>query len=409
MIIYTLFSKRKFLWIINVLVFNLCRIIPFRDNKLWVFGAYGGRKYEDNSRALFEHIYEFHKGEIRPVWLTYNKDELYKVCEAGYEGYLINSWKGKWISIRCGVAYMTHGIDDFGSIPLVGGALVVALWHGVGFKKIYGATYQGYKIRIMRIMNFFFSWTYRNITCATSEYTRKQFYIRFNANENNTYITGQPRNDFFSKAICREEVLTDIKILANKKIILYMPTYRWGKEGNFIMQKIVNALITNIRLNDILERMNCVFLIKLHPVTLLNDMVCSDNIFVLKDRNVRSSQGLLAIADCLVTDYSSCFTDYALLNRPIIFFTPDHLEYLKNATDMDKEYYALCSINKASTIDELVDMIHHLYVGDLMKQTDEINKYFNDILIRNTCYSENVYKLIYGKILKNSIYKFDIF
>lgn len=64
---------------------------------------------------------------------------------------------------------------------------------------------------------------------------------------------------------------------------------------------------------------------------------------------------------------------------------------------MDKEYYALCSINKASTIDELVDMIHHLYVGDLMKQTDEINKYFNDILIRNTCYSENVYKLIYGK------------
>lgn len=179
-----------------------------------------------------------------------------------------------------------------------------------------------------------------------------------------------------------------------------MPTYRWGKEGNFIMQKIVNALITNIRLNDILEKMNCVFLIKLHPVTLLNDMVCSDNIFVLKDRNVRSSQGLLAIADCLVTDYSSCFTDYALLNRPIIFFTPDHLEYLKNATDMDKEYYALCSINKTSTIDELVDMIHHLYVGDLMKQTDEINKYFNDILIRNTCYSENVYKLIYGKILK---------
>ena len=156
MIIYTLFSKRKFLWIINALVFNLCRIIPFRDNRLWVFGAYGGRKYEDNSRALFEYIYEFHKGEIRPVWLTYNKDELYKVCEAGYEGYLINSWKGKWISIRCGVAYMTHGIDDFGSIPLVGGALVVALWHGVGFKKIYGATYQGYKIRIMRIMNLIF-------------------------------------------------------------------------------------------------------------------------------------------------------------------------------------------------------------------------------------------------------------
>lgn len=47
----------------------------------------------------------------------------------------------------------------------------------------------------------------------------------------------------------------------------------------------------------------------------------------------------MAIADMLVTDYSSCFVDYALLNRPIVFYTPDETDFLKQSESMEQEYF----------------------------------------------------------------------
>ncbi|MCS3428663.1 CDP-glycerol glycerophosphotransferase family protein [Leucobacter aridicollis] len=52
----------------------------------------------------------------------------------------------------------------------------------------------------------------------------------------------------------------------------------------------------------------------------------------LEDRLVPAeidSNELLAVADVLVTDYSSVFFDYLPLDRPIVFFAPDEREYRK--------------------------------------------------------------------------------
>ena len=47
---------KKYLWPINAFLFNMCRLYPFRDKRLWIFGALGGKKYDDNSRFLYEYI-----------------------------------------------------------------------------------------------------------------------------------------------------------------------------------------------------------------------------------------------------------------------------------------------------------------------------------------------------------------
>ena len=39
---------------------------------------------------------------------------------------------------------------------------------------------------------------------------------------------------------------------------------------------------------------------------------------------------LLLITDCLITDYSSIYLDFLILDRPIIFFQYDKLQYLEN-------------------------------------------------------------------------------
>jgi CDP-glycerol glycerophosphotransferase len=44
---------------------------------------------------------------------------------------------------------------------------------------------------------------------------------------------------------------------------------------------------------------------------------------------VHDVTSLLLLADALVTDYSSLMFDYALLDRPMVFFTPDLEEYTR--------------------------------------------------------------------------------
>ena len=44
---------------------------------------------------------------------------------------------------------------------------------------------------------------------------------------------------------------------------------------------------------------------------------------------------LLLIADMLITDYSSCAGDYALLKRPMVLYQADRQEYLER----DRTFY----------------------------------------------------------------------
>ena len=62
----------------------------------------------------------------------------------------------------------------------------------------------------------------------------------------------------------------------------------------------------------------------------------SENIMVInKDAD---PYVFLKLADVLITDYSSIYFDYLLLNRPIIFFAYDLKEYLKDSREMYFDY-----------------------------------------------------------------------
>ena len=100
------------LWPINALSFNLCRLIPLRSKKIWLFGGWEGHKYDDNSRFLFEYVCE--KEGIQAIWLSNEKKIVEKVRSLGRKAFLANSIKGKYYSLRAGVAVYSHGLMDFG-------------------------------------------------------------------------------------------------------------------------------------------------------------------------------------------------------------------------------------------------------------------------------------------------------
>ena len=384
-----IFEWRKFSLPFVGVLFHALKWIPLRDKSLWVFGCWKGKKYDDNAKFLFEYVNKNHPN-IRCVWITREESVARKVRELGFEAYCASSLKGIQIMLCCGVAVMTNGLDDFCAVPLVGGAKVVALWHGVGgFKKIYNENYSGNKLKVKRAVDAFFSWVGRDISLGTSEYTAERVMEQFDVKRESIVITGQPRNDLFREKMAKSALVSNVDFESFSKVVLYMPTYRVSPNTHRdVVKDILQDLSSSEKFQDYLKKENILFLVKLHPLTQFAMESNNRHFQVLGDKQVKSVQHLLMAADCLVTDYSSCSVDYALLNRPIVFYVPDEADYLSYSSLNDA--YSRVVTDKAMTADDLVTKIS----AEDTVSTKRLNDLFEDKSIVGTCYSENMYRAI---------------
>jgi CDP-glycerol glycerophosphotransferase len=115
------------------------------------------------------------------------------------------------------------------------------------------------------------------------------------------------------------------------KLIAWLPTYRgdWT-EGNLSTHcaHVLGLTADQLRgINDLLEEQNALLVIKRHPlaervktpelsrITYINDDWLHDRGFTLHE--------LLGESCALVTDVSSAYVDYLVLDRPIVHHFPD--------------------------------------------------------------------------------------
>jgi CDP-glycerol glycerophosphotransferase (TagB/SpsB family) len=135
------------------------------------------------------------------------------------------------------------------------------------------------------------------------------------ANGNKYIVTGAPRNDFLF--LNKENRLINKNF--TKKILVAVTM----SEKNSFKYDI----FTNLILDEFLRENNFAIYIKPHPhdEQKFNKSLLSQfkNIFILTDEDFSNEKldlyQLLNQFDALITDYSSIFFDYLLLNRPILF------------------------------------------------------------------------------------------
>lgn len=160
-------------------------------------------------------------------------------------------------------------------------------------------------------------------------------------------ITGMPRNDFLFNSNGRQILsrLLDIN-LNNKKLAFYMPTFRiskYTKEVNgTTRENIFGFRDFNIKkFDEFLSSQDIKLIIKLHPyeeayvLKNLSEWVRkTNNIVLLKNdlftKNRIDLYEVLNAADMLITDYSSVYFDFLLLDKPIIFTPTDLEQYGEN-------------------------------------------------------------------------------
>lgn len=136
--------------------------------------------------------------------------------------------------------------------------------------------------------------------------------------------SGYPRSDLFFSDLSnvKAKVKDYFNIEPNSKILLYAPTFR--KDGSLSAYNIsFDTLIA--QLNKKNEKW--IVLLRLHP-NLMNKNIefeFSDNI--INATKYPDMQELIVTCDVLITDYSSCMFDGALMKKPTFLYASDIEDY----------------------------------------------------------------------------------
>ena len=327
---------------INYLTFLLSALIPKKKNR-WVFGAWFGNRISDNPFALYKYIKENYPN-IDAVWVC---NDIVQAQNKGIIAVKRNSLRSIWYCLTARVSVMNQGYLDFGSYNWIHHSYKVQLWHGVPWKKIgedTGATKNGL-LHKMSHNAFLFS-SKCDLYIAPSDETRQVMKSAFLIDDSHILSVGQPRNEILlDSEQCKKARAKIIERIGDAdKIILYMPTFRDSASKQFSFFEIAD------KVNQVLIKYNAVILEKQHYVQIQRESFSGTSSKRIINVEEYDTQELLASADVLITDYSSCFFDFLLRDKPIIHFLFDYDIYKDKERGLyyESEYVVAGTIAKTS-------------------------------------------------------------
>ncbi len=345
-------------------------------------GGANGR-FEGNLKYLFKYIVSQKDSIINPVWLTNNPQTFSMLQKASYP---VRDYKNLLFSILT-PEYVF--IDSTEPMLPWGKFQIFQLWHGTGFKNILLKSGKKKQFLIHYLRKRAFS-KYRLIVASSQE--DKERKIASFGNKN-VVITGSPRNDlFYDSEFDVQSFKKKIGIDSCTIIYLYAPTYRNDTSETPFSEEFFT------RAQKLMFESNSILLIKKHP----NDKRCNmaGKYPHIRDitHDIEDVQELLAITDVLITDYSGISTDFAITNRPILFYFYDENEFIRKSRDF---HYNLNSILPGPIIENEWDLLEKMFDLSWFENPSYFRKYddfrkvfqvYNDGLS-----SERVYKWLKRK------------
>lgn len=365
-------------------IYILSFIIP-RNKRIWVFGSTFGRRFADNPRYFYLYLNQYQRDKVRSIWISRNREIVHWLSAQGYETYYYKSITGIWYSLRAKVYIFDNYSKDI-NFWLSGGAIKINTWHGVPLKKIQNDNKfdevrhpTNIKMKIKYFLRRMSDEKPSHYVLTTSKNLVSMFESAFNTN--NVIVSGYPRNDnLISDKIKNEFTMSEldsIQRIQSKqycKTILYMPTFR-DTEHMFFESVKIDELSQYLKLNNLL------FCIKLHPKSKLLNVFSdleNDNIHVINPDD--DPYAYLKKTDILITDYSSIYFDYLLLDKPIVFFNYDLKEYLESSREFYFDYYDFTPGVKVSNWDELKSALDNLLQEHISEGERIVRKSISDIV-----------------------------
>ncbi|GAB6091619.1 CDP-glycerol glycerophosphotransferase family protein [Spirochaeta dissipatitropha] len=357
--------KKKLRRVFNFFRFQFSKLYKRQEN-LVIFSAGKGRLFADNPSYLFKRALK--DADLEVYWVTKSKALYAQLKEQGYPCAYAFSSEGKKLAKKAKVAVCSYGAySDFRGYYL-GGANVISTWHGVGLKKVNFAhskslNYKRYNhkkkhLRAIHRAMFKLAKFKRYQLISTSPAVSSYYPETFNIKESDVIELGQARNDVFFNTDLIESDKVPAFLASDSRIITYMPTHR--KDGK--VSQDIDIILELEALNRFCERTDSYFVIKTHFYSKKFSLSEFDRIVNFASSGI-DPQVLLYYTDILITDYSSCYTDFLLLDRPVVFYAYDIDEYLTEDREMYFDFFDVTPGRKVSTNAELIDELNVLISG----------------------------------------------
>ena len=355
-------NRIRWIWRIvrDLLLMPIVCLMP-RNPKKMLFGAWDGRQFSDNPKYFLLEVLK-KRPDLRCYWIGESIIQSRVAEVQGVKFVRKDSFRAMWHMLTA--KYYVCNInwrEELGWVPTYGRVEILNLWHGIPYKRIGNRQLDGKgghgigkpsfsSVRrwIRNSLIRWHDWCYSDAswTSVSSEKMGEimcdSFPKRFSLER--IVKAGLPRNDFLVqnrendalKQQVKQKYASLLNLPLDKKWYLYLPTWRHGEGSAF-------SFMTSEKREQyqtLLREQNAILIEKQHPIVLrrLNlSGESQDNLFALsvEQGTLIDMQELLLISDRLITDYSSCFFDFALLERPCIHFAYDFEEYTQKDSGVE--------------------------------------------------------------------------
>ena len=308
---------KKSIVAIRDLSFNACVSIRSnfsKNNKKIKVGFIAGANtgITGSPKILFEAMEKDNR--FFTYWVHQNKDENKHFIKKKLDSYYRRSFSNIGLFLSTDIWITTHG--DFG-IPIdykKYSQKRMELWHGIPFK---GFLEENRK----KISDDF---NKASAVVITSNFFKKIFSEKWNVKKKILKDLGQPRTDMLIKKPVPIEKIKQNLGISQEKIIFYAPTHDQdeNKEKELFPWKsdeTFNKIMSNI--DD-----ETALIIRPHPywkeliTPFVADKIKNDErVYYMPSSVVNETEELIYISDVLITDWSSIYFDFLLMNKPTIF------------------------------------------------------------------------------------------
>ena len=312
---------KYFKWIYNIYFFvcsraiNILKIFIKPQNNLILFNSFGGRKYDDSPKALYEAMISDTRFEnYKFVWAFHNPDNFFVERAEVIKTDTIKYFKTD-LQARCWITNsgIERGLNFKGKKTFY-----FNTWHGTPIKKMgsdLSDSNKGFRSKAKSKID---------IMTAQGDFEADIFSRVFNIPRERFLMCGLPRNDMLANYSDKERIKEKLGIPSDKKVILYAPTYREyerDKTHNCILKPPVDLK----KWEEVIGRDFCMLLRAHYEVVEVMDV--SGNDFVKDVSEYPCLNDLMIVADILISDYSSIFFDFSIMDKPMLHFTYDFEEY----------------------------------------------------------------------------------
>lgn len=354
------------------------------DKEQALFVVYGGKRYDDSPRFIYEFIKKQPQYEkIKCMWAFIEPDKFDFIPEkekvkidtiAYYKAVLKSKY---WItnsSIKRGLNIKEQRHKD------------ILLQHGMaGIKKLgtdIDKNNQSFRLRKPEKFDMIF---------IEGKKEKERLAKAWQISIEKFYETGLPRNDELYRVTEEKtkEIKQKLKIPLNKKVILYAPTFREFYKDSSLDNIIQNPLDFEAMKKELEEDYVLVVTAHYQVGKLLG--IPKDNSFIVNAFDYPYINDLLMIADILISDYSSVIWDYSILERPILCFGYDYDRYRQErGTYLDLNQIFLDGVIK--TQEQLVQVIQNM---DFEKEKEHTSQLKKQYMVIEENATEKVTKMIF--------------